>query len=60
MPVEPGAEHVSFGGQLFKAAAPLLFLLMLGTLAMSGIEGWTLVDGFYFTVATTTTVGWAM
>lgn len=34
-----------------------VFLLLAGTFAMYQIEGWSVVDSFYFSVITLTTVG---
>ncbi len=38
----------------------LLFivLILFGTFAFTSLEGWRLLDSFYFTVATLTTVGY--
>lgn len=35
-----------------------LMLLLSGTVAMNRIEGWALVDSFYFSVVSLTTVGY--
>jgi len=42
----------------FSSLATLLSLLISGSLFYSQVEGWTLVDSFYFTVITITTVGY--
>jgi voltage-gated potassium channel Kch len=36
----------------------VLLLLMIGTLFYTLVEGWTIVDSFYFSVITLTTVGY--
>jgi len=43
--------------RLGLAIAAIVALLVIGTFAYSSIEGWRLIDSFYFIATTLTTVG---
>jgi voltage-gated potassium channel len=54
MSVYSGLADPTFRRLLIAA----LMLLLSGTIAMNRIEGWALVDSFYFSVISLTTVGY--
>ncbi len=51
-------ERVRLRTSLFFAIGALTMLVLIGTLVMKWIEGWTWVSSFYFSVTTLATVGY--
>lgn len=54
-----GAIRMAWREPAFKSIAAIMaVLLVLGTLFYSRVEGWSLLDSFYFSVITLATVGY--
>jgi hypothetical protein len=52
------ADDPEFQRHVYRVlAASALLLILVGTLVFSALEDWSYVDSFYFSVVTTTTVG---
>ncbi len=49
-------EHMRY--HISAAFFLIVFLILIGTLAYSYLEGWTVAQSFYFSVSTLTTVGY--
>ena len=45
-------------GRAILSVIAILFCLLIGTLFYTANEGWTYIDGFYWTAQTITTVGY--
>ena len=50
---------MSYYRGLVKALAGIMLLIVIGTIGYQIVEGWSLLDSFYMTVITLTTIGFA-
>lgn len=49
---------ITLRAQITGAISALVFFILLGTFLFRHLESWTLIQSFYFTVATLATVGY--